>query len=90
MEKEKKPFQSQLSIAREQGIMLKLEAIKTTLSLQGQRRVLLMYFIISENEIIHILMYFIATHQVGLVQESANYSNATKKGRTSNTICSNT
>ena len=27
------------------GIMLKLEAIKTTLSVQGQRRVLLMYFI---------------------------------------------
>ena len=35
-------------------------------------------------------MYFIETRQVGLVQESAKYGNATKQGRTSNTICSNT
>ena len=39
---------------------------------------------------IQILMYFIETRQVGLVQELVNYVNATKKGRTSNTIRSNT
>ena len=53
-----------------------------------------MYFnllhFISENEIIHILMYFIETRQPGLEQESAKYGNATKKGRTSNEIRSNT
>ena len=38
------------------GITLKLEAIKTTLSALGQRKVLLMDFI-SESEIIHILMH---------------------------------
>ena len=54
MEKVKKPFQSQLSIAQRIGIMLKLEAIKTTLPVQGQRRVLLMslFHFISENKII--------------------------------------
>ena len=35
-------------------------------------------------------MYFIETRQVGLEQESAKYGNATKKGRTSNMIRSNT
>ena len=72
--------------------MLKLEAVKTSLSVQVQRRVLLMHFIhfISKNEIIHILMYFIETRQVGLEQEWAKYGNATKKGRTSNKIRSNT
>ena len=49
----------------------------------------LLHFI-SENEIIHILMYFIETRQVGLEQEAAKYGNATKKGRTSNKIRSNT
>ena len=34
--------------------------------------------------------YFIETRQVGLVQESSKYVNATKKGRTSNKIRSNT
>ena len=42
------------------GIMLKLEAIKTTLPVQGQRRCTLFHFI-SENKIIHILMYFTET-----------------------------
>ena len=37
---------------------------------------------LTENEIIHILMYFIEIHQVGLEQESAKDGNATKKGRT--------
>ena len=89
MEKEKKDISESTVNSQRIGIMLKLEAIKTTLSVQGQRRVLLVFFI-SENKIIHIFMYFIETRQVGLVQESANYGNATKKGRTSNTICSNT
>ena len=34
-------------------------------------------------------MHFIETRQVGLAQESAKYSNATKKTRTSNKIRSN-
>ena len=34
-------------------------------------------------------MYFIETRQLGLEQESAKYGNATKKGQTSNKICSN-
>ena len=52
-----------------------------------------LFHFISENEIIHILIYFIKTHQVhqvGLEQESPKYGNATKKGRTSNKIRSNT
>ena len=87
MEKEKSTVNSQRI-----GIMLKLEAIKKKLSVQGQRRVLLMslFHFISENEVIHILMHFIETRQVGLVQESANYGNATKTERTSNKIRSNT
>ena len=52
------------------GITLKLEAIrkkKKTLSVQGQI-VLLMHFIslYLQNEIIHILIYFTETRQVGL------------------------
>ena len=48
---------------------------------QGQRRVLpcTLFHFISENKIIHISVYFIETRQVDLVQESANYGNATKK-----------
>ena len=49
-----------------------------------------LFHFISENEIIHILMYFIETRHLGLEQESAKYGNATKKGRTSNKIRSNT
>ena len=49
-----------------------------------------LFNVISGNEIIHILMYFIETRQLGLEQESAKYGNATKmKGRTSNKIRSN-
>ena len=36
---------------------------------------------IPRNKIIHILMYFIETRQVGLEQESAKYGSATKKGK---------
>ena len=68
------------------GIMLKLEAIKTTLSRSKKSFTDVLY----STKIIHFLMYFIETRQVGLVQESANYGNATKKGQTSNTICANT
>ena len=59
------------------GIMLKLEAIKKLC----QFMVCVKLF-----KLIHILMYFIETHQVnvGLDQESSKYSNATKKGRPSN------
>ena len=71
--KGKKPFQSQLVNSQRIGITLKLEA-KKKIIVQGQRRVLLKY---SENEIIHILMYFIETRQVGLEQESAKYGKAT-------------
>ena len=67
MEKEKSHFR----------VTLKLEVVKKTLSLQGQKRVLLMYFIPHyENEIIHILVYFIETRQLGMEQESAKYGNA--------------
>ena len=38
-----------------------------------------LFHIISENEIIHILMYFTETRQLVLKQESAKYGNATKK-----------
>ena len=34
-------------------------------------------------------MYFIETRQLGLEQESAKYGNTTKKGQSSNKICSN-
>ena len=44
-EKEKKPFPESTVNNQRIGIMLKLEAIKKALSVQGQRRVLLMYFI---------------------------------------------
>ena len=50
---------------------------------QSQLSIALLHSI-SENEIIHILMYFTETRQVGLEQESAKYGNATKKGQTSN------
>ena len=39
---------------------------------------------IFKNEIIHILIHFIETRQLGMEQESAKYGNATKKGRTLN------
>ena len=87
MEKEKKPFPESTVNKQRIGIMLKLEAIKKTLSVQRQRRVLLMYFIplyLWKQD--HILMYFIETRQVGLVQESTNYGNATKKGRSAPTL----
>ena len=48
------------------------------------------FHFILENKIIHILMYFTETRQLGLEQESAKYSNATKKGRALNKIHSNT
>ena len=35
-------------------------------------------------------MYFIETRQLGLEQEAVKYGNATKKGKTSNKIRSNT
>ena len=63
------------------------------MSVQGQKEFYwsTSFHFISKNEIIHILKYFIETHQVGLEQESAKYGNATKKGRASNTtIRSNT
>ena len=66
-----------------------MQKLETITKLCQFKRVLLMYFI-SENEIIHILMYFIETRQLGLVQELAKYGNATKKGRTSIKVCSNT
>ena len=68
--------------------MLELEAIK--LKVKEEFYWCTLFHFISENKIIHILTYFIETRQVGLVQESANYGNATKKGRTSKTISSNT
>ena len=40
-----------------------------------------LFHFISENEIIHTLMSFIETRQLGLEQESAKYRNATKKGK---------
>ena len=49
-----------------------------------------LFHFIFENEIIHILMYVTETRQHCLEQESAKYGNATKKGRTSNKIHSNT
>ena len=35
-----------------------------------------LFHFISENEIIHILMYVIEAHQLGLEQESAKYGTA--------------
>ena len=43
--KRKKAISESTVNSQQIGIMLKLEAIKTTLSVQGQRRVSLMYFI---------------------------------------------
>ena len=78
MEKVKSHFESNGN-SQQIGITLKIEFYWCTL-----------FHFISENEIIHILMYFIETHQVSLEQESVKYSHATKKGRTWNKIHSNT
>ena len=45
MKRKKSHFRVNCQFSQRIGIMLKLEAIKTTLSVQGPRRVLLMYFI---------------------------------------------
>ena len=62
------------------------------MSIQGQKEFYwcTLFHFISENDIIHILMYFVEPRQLGLEQESAKYGNATKKGRTPNKIRSNT
>ena len=78
MGKAKSHFESNVNCQRI-GIMLKSETIKKSY-------VSSLFDFISENEMIHILMYFIETRQLGLEQESSNYGNATMKGRTSNKI----
>ena len=67
------------------GITLKFEAIKK--EVKEEFDLCTLFHFISENEIIHILMYFIETRQVGL---ELTYVSATKKGRTSNKIRSKT
>lgn len=93
MEKEKSPFRLNGNTHMQRiGITLKLETIKNFVSSKSKKEFYwcTLFHFISENEIIHTLIYFIKTHQVGVEQESPKYGNPTKKRRTSKQIRSNT
>ena len=65
------------------GITRKLETVRKLCQFKVKKEFYwcTLFHFISENEIIHSLMHFIETRQVGLEQESAKYGNATKKGQ---------
>ena len=72
MEKDKAISESTVNSQRI-GITLKLETIKNFASSRSKKEFYScsLFHFISENEIIHILMYFIETRHLGLEQESA-------------------
>lgn len=92
MEKEKSPFRlnGQHPHAANRNHAKIRNHKKLQFKVKKKLYVCTLFYFISENEIIHILIYFFKTHQVGLEQESPKYGNPTKKGRSSNKIRSNT
>ena len=82
MEKEKAISESTVNSQRI-GITLRLETVRKLCQFKVKKEFYWcsLFHVISESEIIHILMYFAETRQLGLEQELAKYGNASKNGQ---------